>query len=113
VNFDFSGPPNFGVGTTEFAASSGSGDLLGLDFDIKGVGVPENYISGSTLNSTSTFAGQSFASLGVSPGTYTWTWNNNGNQDSFTLTIVPEPSMAGLLGIFGLQFFTVRRRRTD
>jgi hypothetical protein len=42
-----------------------------------------------------------FASLGMTPGTYTWSWSNGGTSDSLILNIgVPEtgPTLA-LLGL--------------
>ncbi len=34
-----------------------------------------------TLSSTSTYTGQSFTTLGVTPGTYEWTWGTGPNQN--------------------------------
>jgi hypothetical protein len=53
---------------------------------------------------TSTFSAKTFASLGISPGTYTWSWGSGGSADSLTLVIVPEPASIGLVlaGLAGL-----------
>jgi hypothetical protein len=67
--------------------------------------VPAGYVSGNLLSDTSTYANQTFASLGLTPGTYVYDWGT-GNQ-SFTLIIgasagpspVPEPASAALLGV--------------
>ena len=48
------------------------------------------------------FAGQTFASIGLSPGTYAWTWGSGIDADSFTVEIgpaVPEPASALSVGI--------------
>ena len=51
--------------------------------------VPQGYISGTSLASTNTWANQSFASLGLTPGTYTWTWGSGAHADRFILQIGP------------------------
>jgi len=107
---NFSGPSSIGFGLDQIFATDGLGDLFGVDF-IGGLGVPEGYISGSPLSGTSTYAGQTFATMGLSPGVYTWTWGTGSNSDSFTLNIVPEPSSTALLGICLIGAW-VRRRRS-
>ena len=72
--------------------------------------VPQGYVSGNPLSGTATYDNATFASLGITPGTYTWTWGTG--VDSFTLQIgpagVPDAgSTIGLLflsliGLFGL-----------
>jgi hypothetical protein len=113
------GPSNFGSGGFT-AASSGSGDRVGIGNDGKVLFVPLDYVSDSSLSDTSTYAGKTFSSLGVTPGAYEWTWGNGANQN-FTLvigTVVPEPSTWAmmLLGFAGLGFVGYqsagRRRRT-
>jgi hypothetical protein len=70
------------------------------------LGVPVGYVSGTALSDSMTSDSATFASLGVTPGTYTWTWGSGADADSFTLktTAVPEPSMWAmmLLGFTGL-----------
>src|SRR5215469_13542982 len=66
------GPASFGSGTTTTLASSGSGDLVGVEGFV-GAGasfivVPVNYVSGAPLSDTSTYNNATFASLGVTPG---------------------------------------------
>jgi hypothetical protein len=112
------GPSNFGSGGFT-AASSGSGDRVGIDNDGKVLFVPLDYVSDSPLSDTSTYLSQTFGSLGVTPGTYEWTWGSGANQN-FTLVIrtaVPEPSIWGMmllgfagLGLMGYQ--SAGRRRT-
>lgn len=115
----FTGPTSFGSGGLT-AASSGSGDLVGIVGNPGALGasllfVPVGYVSDNPLSDTSTYSGQTFASLGATPGIYTWTWGTETNQN-FTLDIgvpVPEPSslllLAPALGFLGL---LAARRRT-
>jgi hypothetical protein len=94
-----SGPSSFGSGGQSFA-TSGTGDLFG--FSQGDLLVPHGYVSGALLSGSSTFANQTFASLGVTPGTYVWTWGSTDNHDSLTLeivTAVPEPATLSGAGI--------------
>jgi hypothetical protein len=80
----------------------------------EGLFVPAGYVSDSALSDTSTYANQTFISLGVTPGTYETTWGNGTNQN-FTLEIgsaVPEPSTWAmmLLGFAGVGFMAYRRK---
>ncbi len=109
------GPTSFGSGDMNFA-SSGSGDFVGVEGNL--LVVPQGYNSGNSLSSTSTWASQTFASLGVTPGTYVWTWGSGADADSFTLQVgpasaTPEPStltLASLLSL-GLLGYGWRRRK--
>jgi hypothetical protein len=56
--------------------------------------VPQGYASGAALSDSMTFNNATFASLGVTPGTYVWTWGDGANQN-FTLQI-------GLVGVPGV-----------
>jgi hypothetical protein len=109
------GPSSFGGGG-QTNASSGSGDMVGIFVGL-GSGnliVPSGYVSDSALSDTSTYTGQTFSSLGVTPGVYEWKWGPGANQ-TFTLDIaagaVPEPSTWAmiLLGFAGLGFAGYRR----
>jgi hypothetical protein len=80
------GPTNFGQGGV-FLANAASGDAAG----IQGLGppqfwVPQGYVSGAALSNSLTFNNATFASLGVTPGTYVWSWGAGANQN-FTLVI--------------------------
>ena len=108
------GPNAFGTGGT-FGADSGNGDFIGVQGSR--LWLPQDYVSGSLLDSTDTFSGQTFASLGLTPGTYTWTWGSGGDADFFTMNIggssVPEPSSFLLassgLGLLALAALARRR----
>ena len=54
------GPSNFGSGGFT-AASSGSGDRVGIGNDGKVLFVPLDYVSDSSLSDTSTYAGKTFS----------------------------------------------------
>ena len=88
-----SGPGGFGSGGY-MSASSGSGDMVGIDtapsFEFKRVLliVPKGYASGTALSDSATYSGATLATLHVTPGTYVWTWGAGANQ-SFTLQILP------------------------
>jgi hypothetical protein len=98
------GPTSFGSAGTSENADSGSGDLVGI-FDGIGLVVPADYFSGSGLSSTSTWANQTFSSLGVTPGSYVWRWGSGLHSDFFAFdivegaTAVPEPSSILLLAL--------------
>jgi hypothetical protein len=112
-----SGPSGFGSGTTLILASSGSGDHLGLFPDTPPwLIVPVGYVSGSALSATDTWANETFATLGITPGTYEWTWGSGADADSLTLQIgpasteVPEPATLSIFGA-GLAMLGVMRRK--
>ena len=115
----FTGPTNFGFGT-QFLANTGSGDFVALIQGIAfgGVGdvlfVPTGYVSGTALLDSMTFNNTTFASLGVTPGTYVWSWGDGANQ-RFTLRIgaagVPDGgSTVSLLGCALLGLVAMRRK---
>jgi hypothetical protein len=108
-----SGPSSFGSGSSIFG-SSGSGDLLGFEEIISLLFVPASYVSGTALSGSATFDGQTFATLGLTPGTYVYKWSS----DSLTVKIgtasgvIPEPSTWAmmLLGFVSLGCIALRRR---
>jgi PEP-CTERM motif len=104
------GPTNFGPGSSYIAATSGSGDIVGVAATAQEIIVPAGYISGHALSNTSTWNNTTIAGLGLTPGTYTSTWAT----DSFEVAIVPEPSSLILLALtfaaVGLLAWTRRRR---
>jgi hypothetical protein len=93
------GPPSFGSGSLT-PATTGTGDDAGVNASEASIFVPFGYISNTALSDTATYDGATFASLGVTPGTYVWTWGEGADQ-SFTLRVgVPGPiAGAGLPGL--------------
>ena len=110
----FTGPFGFGSGLFTFP-SSGSGDMVGIDRADNVIYVPAGYASDGALSDTSTYAGQTFSSLGVTPGSYVWTWGSGAHADSFTLDIVTgtvrEPSSLLLLVPLGVLSLLAARHR--
>jgi hypothetical protein len=92
-----SGPASFGTGGFTFA-NGGSGDVVGLQGLL--LLVPQGYFSGNPLSGTATYDNATFASLGITPGTYTWTWGTG--VDSFMLQIGPTgvPDAGSTLGLY-------------
>jgi VPDSG-CTERM motif len=110
----FSGPTSFGSGNGDIA-SSGSGDRVGIVGLFGQLSVPDGYVSGAALLSSATWNNATFASLGVTPGTYVWSWGTGLRNQNFTLIIggagVPDGgSTVSLLG-FGLLGLTALRRK--
>jgi PEP-CTERM motif len=102
-----SGPLNFGGGSPT-DASSGNGDSVSIFGGINELVVPRGYLSDSALSDTATYTGQTFSTLGATPGKYEWTWGKGANQN-FTLeigTAVPEPATWAMMALgFGLLGF--------
>jgi hypothetical protein len=86
-------PSNFGTGGITNASFT-TGDTIGVG--PLGLGVPVNYVSTAALIAgTSTYPGETFASLGIDPGSYVWSWSG----DSITLNVaVPIPATFYLFG---------------
>jgi len=109
------GPTSFGSGGQEHPqlVSGPPVELVGFNTILD---VPRGYLSGAAVGtSTSVFAG-SFASQGVTPGTYVWKWGQGDHADSLTLNIggVPEPATWALMILgFGGAGSAMRRARRD
>jgi hypothetical protein len=102
----FMGPSSFGSGGP-FAPDTGSGDFVGISGGtmLTFLLVPQGYMSGAALSDSMTFNNATFASLGVTPGTYVWSWGTGVNQN-FTLQIgsvgVPGvPDGGSTVSLFG------------
>ena len=101
-----------------FEANSASGDFVGIrnsERPISGLLVPQGYSSGNPLSSSATWNNATFASLGVTPGTYVWTWGTGLANQNFTLIIggagVPDGgSTVSLLGFASLGLVALRRK---
>jgi hypothetical protein len=111
-----SGPIAFGTTNGTFLADIGNGDLVGVTGSLSFLWVPQDYVSGSLLNSSDTWSGQTFATLGLTPGTYTWTWGTGADADFFTMNIVgsssvPEPAGIALFGMGSLAILGCAQRR--
>jgi hypothetical protein len=104
----YTGSTSFGSGGTtggSISASSGSGDIVGILGVQNALEVPDRYVSGDPLSSTATWFNRTFATLGVTRGTYVWSWGDDGPNQNFTLIIgaealvpIPEPTSVALLG---------------
>ena len=106
------GPTNFGIGGPSL--TSGAGDLVGIGGLTNNVYLPLGYVSGTALSDSATYINSTFASLGVTPGTYVWSWGTGANQN-FTLIIggagVPDGgSTVSLLGCALLGLAALRRK---
>ncbi len=77
--------------------------------------MPPGYLSGAALSDSMTFNNATFASLGVTPGTYLWSWGTGLPNQNFTLIIggvgVPDGgSTVSLLGFALLGLVALRRK---
>ena len=104
----FTGPTSFGSGAGT-PANPGSGDYVAIAGFVGLLVLPQGYVSNAALSDSMTFNNATFASLGVTPGTYTWTWGTGLPNQNFTLIIgragVPDGgSTVSLLGfaLFGV-----------
>lgn len=113
--FGITGPASFGPGTINRNTSARSGDSMALVGIFGFLLLPDDYDSGDPLSNTGFFAGSTYASLGVTPGTYVWTWGRLAEADSLTLNIVaptgvPTPGTVLLAGTGLLGLAAARRR---
>jgi VPDSG-CTERM motif len=110
----FSGPTSFGSGSRT-SASLTSGDTVTLDASDNILALPHGYVSGTALSDMMTFNNATFASLGLTPGTYEWTWGTGLANQNFTLVIesagVPDAgSTLSLLSFASLGLVALRRK---
>jgi hypothetical protein len=111
----FTGPTSFGSGG-QFFANTGSGDIVGVfNAPSEGIVLPQGYVSNAPLSDSMTFNSATFASLGLTPGTYRWTWGSMLPNQNFTLIIGPAGvpdggSTVSLLGCALLGLAALRRK---
>jgi len=87
------GPASFGSGGT-VGASSQTGDVFAFSNGASNnnfLVVPANYISGTNIAGSITFNNRTFATLGVTPGTYTYNLTNNIPNNDIILNIGVTP----------------------
>jgi hypothetical protein len=104
-NSAISGPLSFGTGLATFTANSRSGDFFGIVGNNSSLYLPIGYVSNTNISGLMTFDSATFASLGITPGTYTYTLTNAA-ADTINLNIgvTPVPfefSPALGLGVLG------------
>ena len=108
------GPTSFGSGGLT-NASSGSGFLVGINGALDQVFIPGGITPSQPLPGSATWNNATFASLGLTPGTYTWTWGTGLPNQNYTLIIggagVPDGgSTVSLLGFALLGLAALRRK---
>ncbi|WP_375392949.1 PEPxxWA-CTERM sorting domain-containing protein [uncultured Sphingomonas sp.] len=116
-------------GQTNAASSSGGGVYLndngGTSFAI--LGVPIGYASGAAISNSAFYAGQTFASMGLTIGNYAYNYRAGANSDSFSLIVssvptavptppvapaVPEPATWAMMMLgMGVVGYSLRRRQ--
>lgn len=74
-----------------FANSSASGDKIGLNPGSGYIGLLAGYVSGSTLNGSTTYTNKTLANLNLTVGTYHITWGSGANADSITVYVGTTP----------------------
>jgi len=103
----------FGYASNYRTASSATGDAFGLNYYLRGINLPVNYVSGTELAGTATFLNQTFSGLGLTAGQFVYRSSNDALTINVgTLAAVPEPSTwAMMVGGFGLLGAAMRRRK--
>ncbi len=83
---------------------------VGPGFGISGYGmhIPQTYVSGDSLDSSSTWLNRDFADLELIAGSYVWEFANG---ETVTVNVVPEPTSLAIFGIGALGLFGIHRRR--
>ena len=106
------GPLSFGTGGTT-NADTGSGDFFGLSGGGIGISLflPSGYASGTPIASASSYTGQSFTDLGITPGSYSYSAGPNTITLNVGAVAVPEPAGTSCMILSSMIVFCVRRRR--
>lgn len=90
-----------------YTATSNTGGIVAIGSRSTGnntLNVPQGYVSGSPLSSTSTWSGQTIAGMGLIPGSFTFSWAG----DSLTINVLSGSysvggTLSGLTGSVTLQ----------
>lgn len=90
--------------------TSGSGTLFTMIASLGYIYLPVDYVSGDTINDTSTYADTTIAALGLVPGQYTLTWSSGSVLVTIEGSAVPEPSTVAMLTAPLMLFVALRRR---
>src|SRR5262249_21979605 len=113
------GPNSFGSGGSRSTAAH-SGDSVGIQGVFATLILPGDYSAGAPLAADLIYPDDTFATLGLTPGTYVWRWPG----DTLTVQIgqrpgpaVPEPGSAlligaGVIGLAAMRSWRKRRGRT-
>ncbi|WOI52921.1 hypothetical protein [Parvularcula sp. LCG005] len=113
VAYTITGPASFGSGTNTFQFNQLA--VTGTEgFSLAGAAgvffLAEGYASGSMMTGVTTFMGATFASLGLTPGTYTWLLPSD--QINMTIGSVPLPGAALLFAqVFAAGWLVQRRKK--
>jgi hypothetical protein len=97
-----SGPTSLGSAGAD-AASSGSGDLVGVSGFAGEIALPTTYVSGAALSDSATFNNVTLSALGLTPGNYVYMWGTGPTADSLTVEVgttatpAPEPASIAML----------------
>jgi len=112
-------PTNFGSSETLYFAdsSTASATMMFRNLSSNNVMIDQAYVLGTPVTGTMTWLNKSFASLGVTQGSYVWGWA--GDSMTFNIGAVPSPvpepgtwaAAALLAGTAG--FMRWRRRKSD
>jgi hypothetical protein len=107
----FAGPTSFGPGIGGRNADLGSGPLFGVIRSTGFVVVPNNYVSGTDLGtSTARYNNITTAGLGLAPGRYVYTWGSGPTADTFTVVVAPEPTAIAFAGVIAVGLLGRRKR---
>ncbi len=99
-------------------AQSDNGAGFAINNSLEELLVPQGYVSGTNLDSSSTFDNTTLAALGLNSGIYSWTWLGTNSIDldippssssSGGSSTVPEPSSLAILGLPVIALLLARR----
>ena len=102
--------PDFGTSSTIVNATGAAGLNTSVFINVNRLALPPSYTPGTSFTGALTWAGSSFASLQLTPGSYSGTLKN---AETVTINVVPEPATAalGLVSLGCGAAFVIRRAR--